>query len=654
MRRLARAWGIQTSYVDVDRRRRHANPDVLLAVLRELGAPVVEHADVPDALREHEDAGTGPHLEPVHVAWDGALPPLRGRLPHVAVRCRLELETGAVHEWSGALHERANGNEKADWRTGLPRTVPFGYHRLELCAGSAAFETSIISAPRRAYDLPEARAWGLFLPLYAFRSARGDGSDYAALGALARWTHERGGSLFGTLPLLATFLAEPFEPSPYAPASRLFWNDFYIDVDRLPGAHPDPRLDAARRELAQCADADVVDYRRIAALKRRIIDDAAQRFFGGPCDSRREPDAITRDYARFRAVCDRRRQGWHDWPDRLRSGDIRDGDFGPRDEQYHLYAAWVAERQLAEISGRPPRRAAALYLDLPLGVHRDGFDSWRWPRLFASGASAGAPPDTFFPGGQDWGFAPVEPRALRADGYRYFRDCLRHHARFAGALRLDHVMSLERLFWIPRGFAPDQGVYVRYPLDEMMAVLTLESVRHRTAIVGEDLGTVSRSLRTAMGRHGLYRMFVLQFEATPGDESPPRGIPRFAVASLNTHDMPPFAAWRRGGRDDVDPAQGEASAGAHARVAAERGVTETKTALGRALDGLAASRARCVILNLEDLWLETRPQNMPGSPSEQNWRHRARLTFDEIRGDPDIGRQVERIADKRQPDPAES
>lgn len=283
-------------------------------------------------------------------------------------------------------------------------------------------------------------------------------------------------------------------------------------------------------------------------------------------------------------------------------------------------------------SGRPggawsQQRAADLYLDLPLGIHHDGFDSWRWPELFATGVSAGAPPDTFFPGGQDWGFTPLAPSALRASGYRYFRDCLRHHARHAGALRLDHVMALERLFWIPHGFGPDQGVYVRYPLDEMIAVLTLESVRWQTAIIGEDLGTVSRRIRATMGRHDLHRMFVLQFEATPGDEPRRPDVPRSAVASLNTHDMPAFATyWRERETPERMPA---------------------KTALERALEGLAASNARFVIVNLEDLWLETRPQNVPGSPSEHNWLRRARLTLDEMRSDPDIRRQLEQIAAAR-------
>lgn len=190
-------------------------------------------------------------------------------------------------------------------------------------------------------------------------------------------------------------------------------------------------------------------------------------------------------------------------------------------------------------------------------------------------------------------------------------------------------MALERLFWIPRGFGPDQGVYVRYPLDEMIAVLTLESMRQQTAIIGEDLGTVSRRIRATMGRHHLHRMFVLQFQPTPGDEPPrPQNVPRFAVASLNTHDMPPFATyWRERETPGRMPA---------------------KVALERALEGLAASRARCVIVNIEDLWLEARPQNVPGSPSAHNWRRRARPTLDEMRSDANVLGQLERLADARQ------
>lgn len=684
LRRLARAWGVQTSYHDVTRTRRHAATEALLAVLRALGAPVNELADVPDALRAHERARARPGIDPVHVAWDGELPPLRGRLfAQARVICRLRLEDGSVHEWAGVPRESTDHHFPA-WRTGLPRTIPLGYHALELHEGSRTFHTKIISAPLHAYIPREARNWGLFLPLHSVRSRRSRAApDYTDLEALTRWTGQLGGTIFGTLPLLATFLAAPFEPSPYAPASRLFWSDFFIDIDLL-SVSPDARLDGARHELAQLESRDTLDYQRVAAIKRRIIDDCAQRFFERPDATSRlasftAEHGAARDYARFRAVCDRRRAGWHDWPSRLRDGDLRDGDFDAADERYHLYAAWVAELQLAKVAaatagGRGPATegvrnpgtegarnpgaqgvspsdlldpsataedgAAALYLDLPLGVHRDGFDPWRWRDLFASGISAGAPPDAFFPDGQDWGFAPLHPIALRASGHQYTIDCIRHHVRRAGVLRLDHVMALQRLLWIPQGFGPEQGVYVRYPLEEQLAILTLESARHHTAIVGEDLGTVSREVRSALGRHAIQRMFVLQFEASPDAEpgTPPRRtpalsrlrlpeVPRAVMASLNTHDMPTFATYWR----ELEMA----------------GKLPAEEAIGPLLEYLAASRARYMLINLEDLWLETRPQNVPGTPSRNNWRRPARYGIEEMRSDAEVLRLLRLVARSR-------
>src|SRR5690606_32969406 len=196
------------------------------------------------------------------------------------------------------------------------------------------------------------------------------------------------------------------------------------------------------------------------------------------------------DYARFRAFCDRRREAWPEWPERLRQGELRDGDYAPEDYDYHLFAQWQADRQLGAVGTARHSGAACLYLDMPLGVNPAGYDAWRFRDLFAAGGSAGAPPDARFTGGQDWGFRPLVPHALRASRYAYIIETLRHHFRHAPMLRLDHVMSLYRLFWVPEGVGAKRGVYVRYPDDELFAILVLESARHNAVVIGEDLGTV--------------------------------------------------------------------------------------------------------------------------------------------------------------------
>jgi 4-alpha-glucanotransferase len=521
-----------------------------------------------------------------------------------------------------------------------------GYHRLEVRAGNQSFESLIIAAPRLAYVPERSRSWGVFLPLYALLSERSPGvGDYTDLERIARWTGELGGSFFGTLPLLATFLGSPFEPSPYSPVTRLFWSDLFIDIMRLPGRAAVELPAEIEREFACLREGDFVDYPRVAALRRRLAADAATNFFraGGESDTgfkaflQRHPAA--RDYARFRATVDRREEGWPAWPERLRLGELRPGDFDEADERYHLYAAWVAEYQMARVAAGRADGAAALYLDLPLGVHAEGYDTWRMHDLFAHDVSAGSPPDDFFRNGQTWGFPPLHPAAIRADGYRYFIDCLRNHLHLAGALRLDHVMAQQRLFWIPRGLDATQGLYVRYPLEEMFAILTLESVRYQAVIIGEDLGTVSREIRSAMKRHGIQRMWVYQFQSLPARNQLPE-VPHPVIASLNTHDMQPFAAYW----DALDVAHRRAL-GARIHVGRTPSAADMVEPL---LEYISASRARILLVNLEDLWLETRPQNVPGTTTEQpNWRRRARYTLEQIQDHPDVLRALSTIAERR-------
>lgn len=670
---LARAWGIRPSFTDAAGKRRTASARQLLAALQALGAPVARIEDVPAALHERR---AGEDIAPVHVAWDGRMPPVHARLAgRRTLRARLSTEEGESREWT-VSPRRVRGS--TGWNIGLRDTLPLGLHRLELEAGAQGMSTYVIAAPDRAHVPGVGSAWGVFLPLYAARTTDDLGTgDYGDLETLTRWIASLGGDLIGTLPLLPVSLREPFEPSPYAPVTRLFWGDHFLDVTRLPGSEHTPQLSAAQRAQRTRVRRDgLVDYRRTGALRRQIVSDAAQRFFeaGGARDPRLrrflDDNPHARDYARFRSVADRRLESWLVWPQRLRRGRILAADFDADDERYHLYAAWTAQQQLAHVANAAD--AAALYLDLPLGVSRDGYDTWKLRHLFALDASAGAPPDPFFPRGQDWGFPPLHPDAARRDGHRYFGDCLRHHFRCAGALRLDHVMSLQRLYWIPAGLGADEGVYVQYPLEELFAVLTLESARHHCMVIGEDLGTVSREIRSAMQRHGVQRMFVVQYEALPDRQPPLPDLPEAVVASLNTHDMPTFAAYWEGldladrkelGLLDEKEVGRERAARARLRTrlarqlrasAARSDGTSAQSALAALLHHLAGSAARIVLLNLEDLWLESEPQNVPGTSTERpNWRRRARYTLDEIVRDSRISATLRSIAALRdQPNPS--
>ena len=243
------------------------------------------------------------------------------------------------------------------------------------------------------------------------------------------------------------------------------------------------------------------------------------------------------DYARFRAAGEKQGIRWYSWPQAMRDGKLKDGDYSEKQRQYHLYTQWLAHEQIQSLSQKARRDNLYLYLDLPVGVHPYSYDVWRERESFVTGINGGAPPDPVFTSGQNWSFPPLHPEKIRQQGYRYVIDCLRHQLELAGMLRIDHMMNFHRLFWIPEGMENREGVYVNYRAEELYAILALESYRHQSVIVGEDLGIVPPEVRPMMEKHGIFRMFVGQYELIT--ENQLGEIPSDCVASLNTHDMFP-------------------------------------------------------------------------------------------------------------------
>ncbi|MGH2556632.1 MAG: 4-alpha-glucanotransferase, partial [Actinomycetota bacterium] len=367
-------------------------------------------------------------------------------------------------------------------------------------------------------------------------------------------------------------------------------------------------------------------------------------------------DRTVQDYASFRANCERRGASWWTWPPRERQG-VLPKEGGHREAfRYHTFVQWLMAGQMDELGRRAARAGANLYFDFPLGVSPEGYDVWRERPAFALGAGTGAPPDSFFAGGQDWGFPPLHPERIRQQGYRYVIACLRHMLRHAGVLRIDHVMSLHRLYWVPRGLDARHGVYVRYRPEELYAILALESTRSQTVIVGEDLGTVPGSVRRAMRRHGVHRSFVLEMELKADPRRAINPAPRSSLAALDTHDMPPFAGFWKDADVDYRIEQGWLDeAGARRERMQRRRVRDALVrylrsegwlprsprgkdgprvgdVLEACLSHLAAGEADLLLVNLEDLWLEERPQNVPGTTDQYpNWRRAARYSFEQFR-----------------------
>jgi 4-alpha-glucanotransferase len=683
LRELARLYGVETSYHDAMGRRVEAGPESLLAVLRALGAPLESEDDMAEALAERRQELAERVIEPVYVAWDGRAPemvlrfgPDSGPGSGGRLTCRFDLDGGERWAWEKDLSSLppAPDGASAGRLLVLPERLPTGYHHLRVEHEGRSGEALVISAPTHAFAGDGKPLWGVFLPLYALQTRESWGTgDFSDLERLAEWTAGLGGGVVATLPMLAQFLDEPFEPSPYAPASRLFWNELFLDPRRVPEletcAEAKRLLASAefRREVEELRKDWTVDYGRQMALKRRILEELARQFFAEPSPDRRDayeafaesrPELET--YAAFRAVGERRGEPWQSWPERLREGTLAPADWDEDDRRYHLWVQWITDEQVSALAREARRRGPGLYLDIPLGVHGSSYDVWRYRDLFAEGIASGAPPDALFTGGQNWGSPPLLPERLRERGYDYLIESLRHHLRYAGLLRIDHVMQLYRLFWIPQDMDASAGVYVRYPVDEMFAVLSVESHRHQAIVVGENLGTVPPEIGEAMDRHDVLGMYVVQYELQPGSQGL-RTPPARSAASLNTHDMPTFRAFweardvaelQRLGFFNEDQAREERER----RAALRRQILEElppeersgertlAVVLRRLLEILAASPARMVLVNLEDLWGEAEPQNVPGTHLERpNWRRKARYTFEEFSTRPEVVDALKRV-----------
>lgn len=672
---LAQLYSVDTSYYDMTGRLITASPEALLAVLKSLGANLSTSQDAPSALREKRQAIWRKVIEPVIVLWEGGPTCIELRFPARLVdstlRANLKLESSDIVDpyWSIAElrelgSEEIEGERYTIRSLPLPTNLPIGYHELVVEIAGKFWNSLIIVSPMKAYSFPTEQArryWGLFLPLYALHTRKSWGSgDFGDLEILLEWTESLGGGIMATLPLLASFF-DGVPPSPYTPASRLFWNEFYVDVSRIPEFEKCPAAQSMvssptfQQEISGLRNLSFVDYDRQMALKRKVLELLAECFFKqGSSERIKEFEGFlaskkeVQDYARFRATGEQHGDCWHKWQEPLRDGILEPTNFSESARTYHLYAQWITHQQLENLCKKAAQKGPGIYLDLPLGVHACGYDTWRYKDIFLPDISIGAPPDPVFTSGQNWGFPPMHPEKIREHGYRYFINCIRHHLGMAGMLRIDHVMGFHRLFWIPEGMPNNQGVYVRYHPDEFYAILAIESYRHKSIIVGEDLGMVPPEVRPAMDMHGLYRMYIAQYELTAEQQSI-KQMPAEMVASLNTHDMFPFAAFWQ----EMDVEERKKLGLLNDTIAAQE--TQNRRSLKNAflsllqqkeiikeanpqvqsvtngtLKLLSESTAQTFIINLEDLWGETRPQNIPGTQTKENWTRKARYSLEEF------------------------
>ncbi|HVU04366.1 MAG TPA: 1,4-alpha-glucan branching protein GlgB [Polyangiaceae bacterium] len=677
LERLAEAHGIELRYHDIRGREHVATDEVLVALLERLGCPAGDGASYEDLLGARKDVLAERLLPPVTVSWDGGgglvLRVTRSEAQNRA-DVTLVTEDGRQSRFFAPLAEASvvgrmdsSSREYVDVEIPLPVKLAFGYHRVVVELGVRRAEGALWVAPTRAPGEGREPGFGLFAPTYALRSERNGGiGDFHDLGDLAAWVGAQGGSTVATLPLLPTFVDGLYDPSPYAPISRLFWNELFLAIDDLPDLERAPKARALlenaeyRATLGDLRESAYVDYAAVVMHKRRLLSILCDAAFADETERARLERRLREtprleDYARFRATVERQKRPFSQWPERMRER-IQDEDFDGSSFRYHAFCQIRAEDQMKALAARAKKAGVGLYMDLPLGAHSGGYDAFRFGAQMLAGCSTGAPPDALFEGGQSWGFAPPHPERASAAEHSYFVLSLRHQMSAAEILRIDHVMGLHRLFCIPPGYGAADGVYVRQPDDELYAALLIEAVRAGTRLVGEDLGTVPDEVRARMARHGIGRLYVLQYEPVP-EPGRSLAVPVGAVASINTHDMPTFLGYLRGSDLETQKELGllddagvlrERAARSDARDRIER-YLESRDLLERPprdeelltaeLRSLAGSRASIALVSADDLLGETEPQNVPGTgPERPNFGRKLRATLETITTSPEIHR----------------
>jgi 4-alpha-glucanotransferase len=538
------------------------------------------------------------------------------------VPSRLTLEDGAV----------------LDLERALPVDVPLGYHELRPLGGGPPVR--VIVSPGRC-RLPPERAWGWAAQLYAARSRASWGiGDLADLRRLGEWSAGLGARVLLVNPLAAPLPLSTQQSSPYFPSTRRYLNPLYLRIEDVPGA------DALGDRLADLAAAGralnaerVIDRARVFGLKIDALARLWRRFDRGDDFERfrREHGASLREFATFCALAERFGGGWRGWPTEFHDpigAAVRRFAEDERDRvSFHQWLQWLLDRQLAAAAAR-----IAIMQDLPIGVDPDGADAWAWQDALATGATVGAPPDRYVKRGQDWGLPPLVPHRLRARGYEPFVQTIRAALRHAGGLRIDHVMGLFRLFWIPSGLTPAEGGFVRYPADDLLAIVALESHRAGAYVVGEDLGTVEAGVRERLAEHRVLSYRVMWFETDAAAR-----YPVLAMAAITTHDLPTIGGlWtgtdvdeqKRLGLEPNEPALAQI----RARLAETTGVGE-RSAVSDVIAGahrqLAEAPSLLITATLEDALAVAERPNMPGTVDDRpNWSIPLPVPLEDLERDP--------------------
>ncbi|WP_158781004.1 4-alpha-glucanotransferase [Pantoea sp. BAV 3049] len=641
-------------------------------------------------------------------AKPGPIPPCKVYLRKRSLK--LEVAGKGDYQWQLVTENGREYSGKVSAGSGisLPSNLPLGYHQLQLSQAKKQWNCRIIIAPKRCYE-PEPlrqgkKLWGSCVQLYTVRSQSNWGmGDFGDLKRMLAEVADRGGAFIGLNPIHSLYPASPENASPYSPSSRRWLNVMYIDVAAVPdfghskAAQRWWQQKNTQKRLQQARDSEWVNYALVGELKMSGLRHAWQHF------SQRKSDDPTRQYfeafivggggslywqAAFDALHgamlkeDPARWGWPVWPQALQDVHSEEVQQFCRQHQeevrFWLWLQWLANRQFDECWQLSQQREmpVGLYRDLAVGVAEGGAETWCDRELYCLRASVGAPPDILGPLGQNWGLPPMDPHVMTARAYQPFIDLLRANMASCGALRIDHVMSMLRLWWIPYGETANYGAYIYYPVDDLLAILALESQRAQCMVIGEDLGTVPVEIVSKLRESGIYSWKVLYFEQENADRyRPPAAWPRQSMASATTHDLPTLRGFWSAG----DLALGE-RLGIYPDKAVLHSLYQDrarqKQALLKALHQysclpksigkkaslmkmtpdlnrgmqrfIADSNSALLGLQPED-WMDMeKPVNVPGTTDQYpNWRRKLSLTLEEMFVDQRINRLIKDLNHRR-------
>ena len=702
--RAAAESAVDSSYWDIFGRQHHASRETLQAILGALGWNTSSFEAIESERRNRFEAALDAGLVKTSVVSENAKSLVLAVPEHGAgtLDYELRLEGGERLAGSVALSQLKQAARAVcgprSWRMfdlPLPAELPLGYHSMTATLNGSALdgEVQVIVCPDRTYLPPQleggGRTAGFNVALYGLRSSHNWGAgDFTDLKKLIDWAaDEIGFSFIGLNPLHALHNRTPYNASPYLPLSMYYKNLLYIDIEAVPefqdsrcaqGLRKSTRIDQHIGELRR---SELVAYAEVDRLKRRFLKLLYRHFrrsanaerkqrFAEYCE--REGDQLEK-FALYCALDERLHKQnrdwwtWRDWPAPYQRPDSEETKAfareNPRLIEYYKYIQFVIEEQLAAAQQHALARGMSigLYHDLAVATDNCGSDLWAYPRHYVKGCRVGAPPDDFSPQGQDWGFPPPNKETHREEGYRLFRESIRKIVRHGGALRLDHVMRLYRLFWVPEGMTPVRGAYVRDYATELMHVLALESVRSRNIIIAEDLGTVTDEMRELFTRFGIlsYRLFPFEKNYQTGEFKASREYPRQALVSASTHDLPTMAGFwehrdiqarreagvldesgaqhadcerRREKQRMLDTLASEGLLPAHYTRRAEQ-LDHLDGELHNAVVGFLANvPSMLLLINQEDYTKESEQQNLPGTTAQYpNWQRKMRVSVEELR-----------------------